>query len=153
MHDHRTALWRWLTDHRHEILISTALAATATTLVVVGPLLVALAFAESMAQKGLRRTFVGLVLAAALVRTVVWLWRELRDEPHRRWYPCAQCGRPIEEPSRAAYCSHSCRSYARLERDAQANDPRVADRAQRRLRAIDLRRRAGEDRGWDEVPF
>jgi len=152
MHDHRSALWRWLRDHRHQLLLTTALVTATSALLVLGPLLIALAFAESMMQKR-RGMFVGLILAAALARAVVWLWHELRDEPHGRWHRCAQCGQPIEEPSRAAYCSHPCRSYARLERDAQADDPSIADRARRRLRAIRLQTLADENAAWDEVPF
>jgi hypothetical protein len=122
-------------------------------LVLVGPALLALAILESVAQKGRRRTPVALTIAAGLARAVTWLWRELHHQPHGRWHPCTQCGKPIEEPSQAAYCSHACRSYARLERDAQANDPRIADRAQRRLRTIRLRELADQNSTWDEVPF
>jgi hypothetical protein len=40
-----------------------------------------------------------------------------------------------------------------LERDAQANDPRIAERAQRRLRAVRLRELADQNDDWDQVPF
>jgi hypothetical protein len=153
MHMHRTAAWRWLSDHRHELALSTALAATTTILVIVGPALLALAILERVAHKRRCKTSVALTIVARLARAVTWLWRELHDQPHGRWHPCTQCGKPIEEPSRAAYCSHTCRSYARLERDAQAHDPRIADRAQRRLRAIRLREIADRNSTWDEVPF
>jgi hypothetical protein len=152
MHHHRTALWRSLTDHRHELLLATALSATTVALAVVGPLLLLVAAVEGMSSKR-KREPVGLTLTVALARAVAWLWRELHEQPHGRWHPCSQCGKPIEEPSRAAFCSHACRSYARLERDAQANDPRIADRAERRLRTIRLQKQAAETPAWDEVPF
>jgi hypothetical protein len=100
-----------------------------------------------------RRRLLGLALLAEVAHAIVWLWDELHGAPHGSWHPCGQCRRPIEEPSRAAYCSHACRSYARLERDAQANDPRIADRAERTLRAIRLQRLAEQDPRLAEVPF
>lgn len=36
------------------------------------------------------------------------------------WHPCEECGAPIDRPSRAAYCSAACRSYARQRRAARA---------------------------------
>jgi hypothetical protein len=47
----------------------------------------------------------------------VWLWDELHGVPHRPWQPCLQCGRPIEAPSRAWYCSPRCRQLARQQRE------------------------------------
>ena len=90
---------------------------------------------------------------AQLLRALRWVWCELTDTPHGPWHPCAQCGVPIGDRSRAAYCSHVCRRYARLERDAQANDPRIADRAERRLRAIRLQKLADQNPDWTDVPF
>jgi hypothetical protein len=153
VHHHRTAAWRWLSDHRHELAVGTALIATAAVLVAVGPALLTLAILEGVAQKGRRRTPVALTLAAGLACAVAWLWRELHHQPHGRWHACAQCGQPIEEPSRAAYCSHDCRSYARLVRDARAADSRIADRAHRRLKTLRLRAVADANPEWDEVPF
>ncbi|HZL19872.1 MAG TPA: hypothetical protein VFG23_19210 [Polyangia bacterium] len=49
-------------------------------------------------------------------------------------HPCSQCGSPIGAPSRAAFCSPACRTYARLEREETA-------------------RRAEQRRGFGEVPF
>jgi hypothetical protein len=152
MHGHRTALWRWLCDHRHELALTIALAVTSSVLAVLGPMLLTLALVENLTNNRKRRP-VGLTVTFALAEAVVWVWHELRDESHGRWHPCVQCGRPIDEPSRAAYCSDACRSYARLERDAQANDPRIADRAKRRLRTIRLQKLAEESVNWDEVPF
>jgi hypothetical protein len=73
--------------------------------------------------------------------------------PQSKWHPCAQCGTPIEEPSRAAYCSHACRTYARLERAALDHDPPIAARAERRLRNLRLRELADTDPRLEEVPF
>jgi hypothetical protein len=79
------------------------------------------------------------------------LWRDLRGVPHGRWHPCAQCRAPIEEPSRAWYCSPGCRRFARLERDAEAFDPEIAERARERLRR--LQRQADTDPALVEIPF
>jgi hypothetical protein len=95
---------------------------------------------------------IGWAAVGLLWRALGWLWLELHDAPHRPWRPCGMCQRPIESPSRANYCSTSCRDYARLRRDAEA-EGRVADRARRRLRAIELRRLADERPNWAEVPF
>jgi hypothetical protein len=106
------------------------------------------------ASKGRRRQQpAGLIAFLTLVTAVRWLWDELHDAPHRPWHPCAVCHRPIEEPSRAAYCSHECRTIARLERDALDNDPRIASRAERRLRNKRLRDLADQDADLEEVPF
>jgi hypothetical protein len=43
--------------------------------------------------------------------------------------------------------------YARIERDALNNDPRIAARAERRLRNIRLRELADSDAALEEVPF
>jgi len=114
--------------------------------------LLVLAVAEGRPRRP-RRDPVGLSVITQLAHAVAWLWRELHGQPHGPWHPCQQCGRPILEPSRAAYCSHACRSYARLERDAEALDPHVAERARRRLRARRLRGLANANPDWKEVPF
>jgi hypothetical protein len=95
---------------------------------------------------------VALAGAKWLWRTVIWMCCELTDTRHGPSHPYVHCGRPIGDRSRAAYCSHSCRQHARLERDAQANDPRIAERAERRLRAIRQQRLADRNAEWVEVP-
>jgi hypothetical protein len=160
MHIHRTAgSGRLLLDHRRRWLdrrrltLAAAVALLAASGLLAAPWLALLALVEWKVAGNRRRRQMFLVAAAGLWwRALVWLWRELHGVPHRPWHPCAQCGRPIEQPSRAAYCSHGCRQYARLRREAEA-DGRVADRARRRLRAIELRRLADERPEWAEVPF
>jgi hypothetical protein len=100
-----------------------------------------------------RHSLVSVLLLTMLLRTAHLLWCKLRDIPRGKWHPCAQCGHPIEEPSRAAYCSHVCRTYARLERDTLDRDPRIATRAERRLRNLRLRQLADTDPQLQEVPF
>jgi hypothetical protein len=53
-----------------------------------------------------------LIVTSALA-IVYLLWRK-RDS---NWHACGQCGVPIEPPSRAEYCSPTCRRYARLRRE------------------------------------
>ena len=161
MHINRTAgPSRLLPDHRrhladrHRLMLAAGVAVLAAGGLLAAPWLLVLAAVERKAaanRRGRRQLFAA-VAAGLWWRAVVWLWRELHAAPHRPWHPCAQCGRPIEQPSRAAYCSHTCRGYARLQRDAEA-DGRVADRARRRLRAIELRRLADEQPEWTDVPF
>lgn len=146
------ALWRWTCLHRREIAATAALVTVAGALLALGPALLALAAVEWKHSRR-RRRLGTLALALLLARAVLWLWRDIRAVPHGHWHPCAQCGRPIEAPSRAAYCSHLCRTYARVERNAQANDPRIAERAERRLRAIRLRDLADRDPQLEEVPY
>lgn len=154
MHDHRTVLWRRLWTHRRDLALAAATAVAAAALLLAGPWLLLLAAVEwKTAKPRQHRRLLGLAVANQLWRLLAWLWRELAGAPHRPWHPCAQCGRPIEAPSRAAYCSHACRGYARLERDAQADDPRIAGRAERRLRAIRLQQLAEREPAWVEVPF
>ena len=93
----------------------------------------------------------GVALAGLLARSLVWLWRDLQNLPQGDWHPCAQCGAPIEVPSQAWYCSPACRRYARVERDARAFDPWVAERAQARLHA--LTRTTAIDPELAEIPF
>jgi hypothetical protein len=154
MHDHRTAGFGRHWNDRRRLALATAILVIAAVLVVTGPWLALLAAVEwKLAAKPHRGgRLIGWATAGLLWRALVWLWLELAEAPHGPWHPCAQCGRPIERPSRAAYCSHSCRQYALLERDAQA-DGRVADRARRRVRAIELRRLTDERPEWVEVPF
>jgi hypothetical protein len=100
-----------------------------------------------------RNALMGVLVLTVLLRTAHVLWCDLRHMPRGQWHPCAQCGHPIEQPSRAAYCSHACRTYARLERDALDHDPRIATRAERRLRNLRLRELADTNPQLQEVPF
>lgn len=152
MHTHRTAALSWLRLHCRELAVGAALALTVAVGFAVLPFLFAIAVVEWRSGSTRKRLFT-FAFIAMLVGTIRWLWIELHRAPHRPWHPCAQCGRPIVEPSRAAYCSHACRSYARLERDAEALDPRIAERAQRRLRARRLRALADGNPDWQEVPI
>src|SRR5262249_28056198 len=117
MHTHRTAALSWLRLHCRELAVGAALALTVAVGFAVLPFLFAIAVVEWRSGSTRKRLFT-FAFIAMLVGTIRWLWIELHRAPHRPWHPCAQCGRPIVEPSRAAYCSHACRSYARLERDA-----------------------------------
>lgn len=149
MRSHGTALWRWATIHRRRLAAVSALAAVTSLLITLSPLLLSLAAVEWKFSRR-RGRLLSLTVLSLLTHAAVWLWRDLRGEPQGRWRPCARCGRPIEEPSRAAYCSHPCRRYARLERDAQAADPWIAQRASRRLRALEP---ASAEGAFGEVPF
>jgi hypothetical protein len=152
MRSHVIAAAPWARRHRYEITLATALALTTGVLVVATPILLTAAAVEW--KHGRRRSrLLSLALILALARAVAWLSRELRNLPHGRWHPCGQCGAPIQAPSRAAYCSHPCRTYARLERNALDNDPRIAARAQRRLHNLRLRELADSDPQLEEVPF
>jgi hypothetical protein len=146
------AISRRLSNHRYQFVLVVALVVASALLAVTGPFLLALATWEWKIGKR-RRRLVGIALVTLIARAIRWLWQELRGSPHGRWHACAQCGYPIEEPSRAAYCSHACRCYARLERDALDTDPRIAERAERRLRALRLRAIADGDPALVEVPF
>lgn len=135
MHSHGIALWRWLTWHRLQVATGSALALVAALLLFAGPALLALAAVEWKYSRR-RSRLVTLALVGCLARAVVWLWQELRGLPHGQWHPCAQCGAPIEAPSRASYCSPACRCYSGLERDARSPDPWLAERAKTRLRLV-----------------
>jgi hypothetical protein len=100
-----------------------------------------------------RQALMSVLLLNMLLQAAHVLWCRLRHIPPGKWHPCAQCGRPIEEPSRAAYCSNACRTYARLKRDALDHDPLVAARGERRLRNLRLRELADTDPRLEEVPF
>ena len=151
MHAQGNALRRWFSNHRPELTLTAALGLMAAVLLIALPWLLLLGAVEWKTIR--RRRILGLAVAGQLLRASRWLWCELTDTPHGPWHPCAQCGLPIDDRSQAAYCSHACRRYARLERDAQANDPRIADRAERRLRAIRLQTLADQNPDWAEVPF
>ncbi len=155
MHTHRIAGFGRNRPDRRQLVLAGALALALTALVALAPWLFVLAAAEWKLAAGRRRkpALLGLAGAALLWRAVVWLWLELREAPHRPWHPCAQCGRPVEQPSRAAYCSHECRRWARLERQAAAVDPVAAAGAERQLRSLRLRRLADGRPEWQEVPF
>jgi len=154
MQSHVIRVTRALWAHRYPIALGVALACTVAMLVVATPWLLVIALIEHRyggAKR--RRRLIGLACIAVLAYAARWLWREMHGIPHRAWHACAQCGRPIEAPSRAAYCSHACRTYARLERDALDNDPRIAERAERRIRNMRLREVAHATPEWEEVPF
>jgi hypothetical protein len=150
MQTQRIALWRWICWHRLHIAAATGLVGVAALLLFTGPALLVIAAAE---WKYSRRQSRGrsLALLGLLARAVVWLWQDVRGVPHGRWHPCAQCRAPIEAPSRAWYCSPSCRRYARLARDVRSPDPRLAERAETRLRV--LSRIAAADPELSEIPF
>jgi hypothetical protein len=150
MHNQRIALWRWLQWHRLQIATAAGLAGVVVVLLAASPALLIGAVVEW--KYGRRRTrLLSVAVAGLLSRPVVWLWQELRGLPHGQWHPCAQCGVPIEAPSRAWYCSPACRRYARLERDARSPDPWVAERSAARLRA--LSRISAADPASSDIPF
>jgi hypothetical protein len=150
MHHQPNSLIRWVLWHRRELAAGIALIFIACLFLVALPPLLLLALVELRASRR-RKRVIGLVLAGLLTRVVCWLWRDLRRVPHGRWHPCAHCGIPIEEPSRARYCSSACRRYARLERDARAFDSVIAERAEHRLRM--LCDDAFIDPALSEIPF
>jgi hypothetical protein len=133
MHSHGIALWRWLSWHRYQLAVAAALVLVAAVLLSAAPGLLAIGGFEWKAR---HKRLLGLALLGLLARSIVWLWQELSGLPHGPWHPCAQCGVPIEAPSRAWYCSPACRRYARLERDARSPDPWLAERAESRLRLV-----------------
>jgi hypothetical protein len=145
---HGIPLWRWISSHRYELALTSAIVLVSAVLLIVAPLLLAVGTAE---WKSNHRRVIGLALLALLARSMVWLWQEIHGIPHGRWHPCAQCGLPIEAPSRAWYCSPLCRRYARLERDARSPDPWLAERAAVRLRV--LARASAADPESSEIPF
>ena len=155
MHDHRTAaVWRWLWIHRRQLALAAAVVVAAAGLVLAGPwLLLAAALEWKTANPHKRRRLLAVGVAVRWWRLLVWLWRELAGAPQGPWHPCAQCGRPILDRSRACYCGHACRRYARLERDAASANPQVAEGAAQRLRALRLRSLAEGRPEWAEVPF
>lgn len=87
----------------------------AVSALIVGTALV-LALVVSIAQ-GSQRKHRGLARPALIVLSGLAIahlfWRK-RDST---WHACGQCGVPIEPPSRAEYCSPTCRRYARLRRE------------------------------------
>jgi hypothetical protein len=147
MLNHRNSATRWLSRHRYQLAAATGLILVAAVLLATTPLLLALAAVE---WKQRHRRLLGLAVLGLLARTDVWLWQEFRGLPHGRWHSCVQCGTPIEEPSRAEYCSPVCRRVARLERDAASPDPRIAERAEARIRTL---HRATTDPAFAEIPF
>jgi hypothetical protein len=147
MHTHGIALWRWLTWHRYQLTVASGLVLVGALLLFTAPVLLAIATFE---WKSSHRRLLGLPLLGLLGRSAIWLWQELQGGPHGQWHPCAQCGAPIEAPSKAWYCSPLCRRYARLERDARSADPWVAERAAVRLRIL---ARPTADPATSEIPF
>ena len=119
MQSHVIAVLRWLNWHRYEIALTTALVITLAVLVVVGPVLLALAAVE-WKQTRRRGRVLSLALVLLILQVVQWLWAELRGSPHGGWHPCGQCGVPIAAPSQTEYCSPACRRYARLTREETA---------------------------------
>jgi hypothetical protein len=156
MQSHVIPILRWLWQHRYEITLGAALVFVVALSLLVTPLLLAFAAIEwKQRPRGRKRNnrLLGLLLLARLAHVSHLLWRKLWHIPRWPWHPCAQCGAAIEEPSRAAYCSHVCRTYARLEREALDTDPRIADRAERRLRNLRYRELVDADPRLHEVPF
>lgn len=149
MHPHGIALWRWLSSHRLQLAVATALVGVSVLLVFTGPALVVVAAIEWKYSRRPNR-LLSFAVMGLIVGAVLWLWQELSGTPHGPWHPCAQCGAPIEAPSRAWYCSPLCRRYARLERDARSPDPWLAERASVRLR---LFARPTVDPASSEIPF
>jgi hypothetical protein len=150
MHDQGNSLWRWLQWHRLHIATAAALVGLVVVSLTASPALLVGAMFEWKYSR--RRTrLLSLAVAGLLVRAVVWLWQEFRGLPHGRWHPCAQCGAPIESPSRAWYCSPACRRYARLERDARSPDPWLAERSAAQLRTVS--RIAAPDPELSKIPF
>jgi hypothetical protein len=147
MHSHGIALWRWFSWHRYQLAVATGLALVAAVLLSTGPVLLILGGFEWKAR---HRRVIGIAILG-FARSIVWLWQELQGIPHGRWHPCAQCGAPIEAPSRAWYCSPVCRRYARLERDARSPDPWLSERTAVRLRV--LARASAADPELSEIPF
>lgn len=150
MRTHATALLRRTWSDRRKFALATAIVLLAMAMVIATPLLLLTTVVQ---RETIRREPLALSSFRVGVRALLWLTRELTGAPHGPWHLCAQCARPILDTSRAAYCSHACRTYARLERDAELNDPRMAERAQRRLNAIRQRRLADENPAWTEIPF
>jgi hypothetical protein len=147
MHTHGIALWRWLTWHRYQLALASGLVFVAALFLFAAPVLLAVGAFE---WKSSHRRLLGLALLGLLGRSIVWFWEELRGAPHGQWHPCAQCGSPIEAPSRAWYCSPLCRRYARLERDARSPDPWTSERAAVRLRVL---AHPAVDPASSEIPF
>jgi hypothetical protein len=119
-----SAFWRWTITHRRELFVGTALALTLAILVFAAPLLLLLGAIEWKQSRRQKRLFT-LAMLGLLARVAGWLWRDLQGVPHGKWHPCAQCGAPIEAPSRAWFCSPACRRHARLERYAAGGDERA----------------------------
>jgi len=88
---------------------------SAVSAIIVGTALVlalVVSITESSRQRRSRLARPALIVTSALA-IVYLLWRK-RDS---NWHACGQCGVPIEPPSRAEYCSPTCRRYARLRRE------------------------------------
>jgi hypothetical protein len=113
MHSHGIALWRWLTWHRYQLALASGLVFVAALFLASAPVLLVIGAFE---WKSSHRRLLGLAIFGLLTRSVA----------------CAQCGAPIEAPSKAWYCSPACRRYARLERDTRSPDPWLAERAETR---------------------
>jgi hypothetical protein len=148
MHLHGIPFWRWLSWHRYQLAVATALVLVAVTCLGVAPLLLTVGVFE---WKSNHRRVLGLALLSLLGRSIVWLWQDLQGIPQGPWHPCSQCGSPIEAPSRAWYCSPFCRRYARLERDARSPDPWLAERAAVRLGV--LARASAANPELSDIPF
>jgi hypothetical protein len=155
MRFHVIAAYRWIAAHRYELTLSAGLFFAFALLIVATPVLLAIALIEARYANNSRRRSrpLGVISVIALANAVRWLWDELHDAPHHPWHACAQCGWPIEEPSRASYCSHQCRQLAQLERRALDSNPAIAARAARRLRNLRLRELVDSDPQLQEVPF
>jgi hypothetical protein len=143
------SLWRWVSGHRLQLLAATVLTGVGALLLFTGPALLIVAAVEWKYSRR-RSRVLSLALLGLLARALVWLWQELRNVPHCPWHPCAQCGAPIEAPSKAWYCSPLCRRYARLEPDVRSPNPWCAERAAVRLRLL---AQPAVDPSSSEIPF
>jgi hypothetical protein len=155
MQYHVIAAIRRLQAHRRELMLGFGLVCVSGLLFAAAPVsLLAVAIERQVHHRRRRRRQLwSVLLFVFLLRTAHSLWRSLRRIPNRPWHPCAQCGKPIQAPSRAKYCDNVCRKYARLERAALDDDTRVAAHAERRLRNMRFRELALTNSAWDEVPF
>lgn len=74
---------------------------------------------------GIRRPKTSKGVIAALVESTLALalsafgLRRTRGRIGPSWHPCEECGQPIDAPSKAAFCSESCRRHQSLRRRAQ----------------------------------
>jgi hypothetical protein len=134
-----TPNWAWA--RRRELALVVALLTLCALLV----LTLILLTVETALRKQRERLFSQAVLRQ-LTAGISTTWRKLRGTPKPGWHPCAQCYAPIEPPSRAAYCSPSCRRRGCLQRRAQEGDERA------RLRLERLQRQT-HDPALAEIPF
>ena len=141
MHNHATAAAAGSPTHRDQIALATALVLRLSTLLVVSTPFLLVAGGIEWKQSRKRKRLLALALIAQLA-TIAWSGCGMNCTA-RRTAPGIHApnaaGRSRNPPGPPTARTPAAR-YARLERDAQANDPRIAERAERRLRAIRLQR-------------